>query len=966
MASWNRYPPRPRVTAYRSGALLVVLLAWALLLFRLNQVPPGFQHDQTFFSADALAIGPGNYPVYFPENFGRDPLGIYAAALMLRLTGGPTVWAVRLATVFAGVIGLALTLSLARRYLSPAAALLAGALMAGSYWFLFAARLGLEPALLIPLATAAIYFLHRGLSRRRWRDFVVAGLAGGVAIYSYLASRMLYLLVALLLAYELVSWLVPRLSRRSAPPTCWRHTAIPGLLVTLALMILVGGPFLLYLQSRPAVADQRLGELAGPITAALQGDLMPLALNVSDTMLALVWRGSGAIPYHYNPPYRPVLQPLLAVFFVLGLGWTLWRWRQRTEFLLLAALFVALLPSFITSADAITMRGVIALPLIFIITARGLEQAAAFVARLARGGPQAPGRRFLPALAALLALLLVGWHVVESSYAYHVTWAEAAPTQLIYNADLRAAAAYLDAHPTDEPVFIASDQLLDLDRRTYQIYAPRQPDVSWFPAEGSLPLPASGTALYFLPAAATPGGPAASLLAPARRDGFTLPNLVGQATASQGFRIEAQDLERVLAAADVEAVPGDLVYGDALRLNAAGVWAHDGRTDLVTRWTVLGPWPHPTPPGLPPQPIKLSAAVVEQAGYKWVQVDEPAGMPFTFWQPGQVYVEVTPLALPGDLPPGAYPVHLALYDDVGGTVAVRDGQAQLATPPAVAMVEAGPAIALGPVPEPPYPVEQPSEAAPLRVLGKWEPVAQLIAGVPQDVHLSWQAAESIPTGDLRFRWRAITPDGSEAFVQESGPLTSLPATWPAGQVYRLTHRLAPPAALPSSGHVQLEVCALAATAPIGCAAVGQTELVDQPPLLALPAPPAYPVDAAWDGVLRLAGYDLADEGGAIGLTLTWQVLQAPEMALKRFVHARDGSGQIIVQADATPANGAIPMPAWRPGEFVVDQVRLEAADRAALQSLCLGLYDPGTGARLPVQLPDGQAPADRQLCITLP
>lgn len=956
---------RPRGAAYRLGALLVLLLAWGLLLFRLNQVPPGFQHDQTFFTADALAIGPGNYPIYFPENFGRDPLGIYAASLMLHLVDGHYVWSLRFTSVMAGMVGLALSLNLARRYLSPAATLLAGALMAGSYWFLFTSRLGLEPALLIPLATAAIYFLHRGLSQGRWRDFVLAGLAGGLAIYSYLASRMLYLLVGLLLAYELGGWVLRRLRGRGDPSIAWRQTALPGLLVTLVVMILVGGPFLLYLQTRPSVADQRLGELAGPVVAALQGDLGPLWLNVSDTLLALVWRGSGAIPYHYNPPYRPVLQPLLAAFFLLGLGWTLWRWRQRTEFLLLAALSVALLPSLITSADAIYMRGVIALPLIFIITARGMEQAAAWLARLARQWPQVAGL-LRPGLIAVLALGLVAWHVVESSYAYHITWGEAGPTQLIYNADLRAAAAYLDAHPTDEPVFIASDRLLDLDSRTYQLYEPRRPDVSWFPADQSLPLPASGSALYFLPNAASPGGPSESLLAQARRDAFTLPDPSGQVAVSQGFRIDAEDLEKVLAAANVQPVAGDLVFGDALRLDAAGVRQHDGTAELVTRWTVLGSWPHPTPPGLPPQPIKLSAAVVDRAGYKWAQVDEPAGMPFTYWRPGDVYVETTPLPLPADLPPGDYAVHLALYDDVGGTVAIRDGEVVRATPPEVGTVQAGAAVATEPAPEPPYPLEQPAEATPLRLLGKWEPVDQLVAGVPQDVHLSWQATEPIPTGDLGFRWRGVALDGSVTFEQEAGPLASLPPTWPAGQVYRLTHRLAPDLAQPAPAPVQLEICAWGGAKALGCSVVGQVEVIDQPPLLALPAPPRHPVDADWDGFLRLAGYDLAEQAGQAELTLYWQAVQPPEVALKRFVHARDAGGQIIVQADAVPQNGAIPMPAWRPGEYVVDQVELATADPAAIQSLCLGLYDPDTGARLPVLLPDGRVPEDRQLCITLP
>ena len=82
------------------------------------------------------------------------------------------------------------------------------------------------------------------------------------------------------------------------------------------------------------------------------------------------------MPYHYNVPGRPVLQPLLALFFLAGLVVTLLRAR-RHRISLLAALFVGLLPDFATGADALHMRGVIALPLIFILTAQGFGKAVA-------------------------------------------------------------------------------------------------------------------------------------------------------------------------------------------------------------------------------------------------------------------------------------------------------------------------------------------------------------------------------------------------------------------------------------------------------------------------------------------------------------------------------------------------------------------------------------------------------------
>ena len=101
------------------------------------------------------------------------------------------------------------------------------------------------------------------------------------------------------------------------------------------------------------------------------------------------------------------------------------------------------------------------------------------------------------------------------------------------------------------------------------------------------------------------------------------------------------------------------------------------------------------------------------------------------------------------------------------------------------------------------------------------------------------------------------------------------------------------------------------------------------------------------------------------LSLTWLVQAAPSAPLKRFVHAAGTQGQIVAQADAVPANGAIPMPYWRAGEYVVDRVELPVGAQAGVKTLCVGWYQPETGDRLLVRLPNGETPADRQLCLPM-
>ena len=196
----------------------------------------------------------------------------------------------------------------------------------------------------------------------------------------------------------------------------------------------------------------------------------------------------------------------------------------------------------------------------------------------------------------------------------------------------------------------------------------------------------------------------------------------------------------------------------------------------------------------------------------------------------------------------------------------------------------------------------------LRLLGQWEPIDFLVAGVPTDVHLSWQATQPITARDLHFRLQAKSSDDTVFWTQNAEPLNPPPAHWPASQSYRLTHPLQPKALPEGVESAVLEICATEGETELACGIIGQPKIADQPPVFELAAPPQHLSGANWDDRLTLAGYDLAQNGQKIVISLAWRVQAAPDRPLKRFVHAAGPQGQIVAQADAIPANGAIRCP----------------------------------------------------------
>jgi hypothetical protein len=947
----------------------LLLAAWAMLLHRLDAVPPGFQHDQMFNTFDALEALSGRLRLYYPANFGREPLGIYFGALGLGIAEGHHVWGLRFGTVIAGMLALAATFSLAMRYLSAWGSLLAAGLLAGSFWFVFTARLGLEPMLVVPLAASAFYLMHRGLFRSATRDLALAGVPAAAGVYTYLAGRVLYLLAPMLLLHEVcAAWLVGRRDGKVAAQEHWRN--VRGLALSSAVMLALTLPILWYVRTSATLADQRLGELGGPLLAALQGDFSPVASKALEAALALMWSGSTAIPYHYNIPGRPVMQPLLALLFLLGLASTVWYWirppqhvARSGEFLLLVGLALGIMPVVLTGADALHMRGVVALPLLFLLAARGAEGIAHLCARLLvrQLGRVPPKAQWLAV--GLGAVLVVSQWIVNGQ-AYFEQWASAEPTQRIYNADFRAAAAYLSRNPSVEPAFIGTDRQLDLDQRTYFLYGPARSDARWFYLPANPPVPREGAARYLLPGE-TDLPPVLALLEPRATTHETLPGPDGEHDLLRALRVDAAAVAALLAESGARPLEEILTYGDALRLITAGIQDRGQHLDLITEWETTGPWPFEPPPGEAPTPPKLAVSLYDDAGYRWAQADVAAGIPYRTWQTGDRLLETLELPIPGDIPPGHYAVRLAVYDDRGGTLPARTNGGGAAGDGAIGSITLAPGPSRGVTGTAPYPIEA-GEVGALRPLGRWEPLEALTAGIPTDLHVSWAAGnDGLAARGLHFTLRATDSDGNLLWEQAADPLAPLPEAWPAGQVYRLTHRLLPQTPQPGEVDAILELCAERDGEPISCAVVGTPRVVNAPPVTALSAPPQVASGATWSSGLTLAGYDLARAGEQQIVTFYWLVGRAQPAALARFVHGVDGSGSIVAQADATPDNGGLPMTVWRVGEYVADAVPLSIPAGADVAELRVGWYDPRTGARIPATGPDGAPLSDDYLPLSL-
>jgi len=343
---------------------IITMLAGALRLYAIGSLPPGLYHDEAYHGLDALGVLAGHRPLYFQANNGREPLFIYLVAVSVALLGR-TPMAVRLPSALLGLLTVPASFLMARAMFGRRVGLLVAFVTATTFWHLNLSRVGFR-AVALPLFIAlALWQLWRGLKEGRRGPFLLAGAFYGLSFYTYLAAR--FTLFALLLFFAYLAW-------RHKDLLSW-----PGVLAFVLVALLVASPLGIYALTHPHSFFGRLTQVSILNPAINQGDLPGTLARHIVGALGMFLRRGDFIPRH-NLPYRPVFDPLMGLFFSLGLVISVIEARRRAEHaFVLLWLVVMLLPTILAEDCPHFLRGVGILPVVFVLPALGLEAAWAFL-----------------------------------------------------------------------------------------------------------------------------------------------------------------------------------------------------------------------------------------------------------------------------------------------------------------------------------------------------------------------------------------------------------------------------------------------------------------------------------------------------------------------------------------------------------------------------------------------------------
>ena len=310
--------------------MVILLVAVWLRVYRINEMPPGIFIDETNAALDGLRILEGRADSPFGTGWFETPNGfVYLQTLFFRLFG-TTFLAIKLQSLLPGILTVLAVFLLARELLGSTHALFAAAFLAFNRWHVNMSRWGWNEVYPPLMQLLALFFIERASRRRSLGDWAMAGFLLGLGMYTYLAMRLVVLAIAMYLGYRV-------LVQRGFLRRNWQ-----GLILMAVLYAMTLAPLSFTYAKHPFTFLNRSEQVSilNDIEAA-RGDLQPLWESASRHAQMFLVAGDRN-PRHNLAP-EPMLDPVTGAFFLLGLVWAVWRWRDHRHGLLVIWMAVILL-----------------------------------------------------------------------------------------------------------------------------------------------------------------------------------------------------------------------------------------------------------------------------------------------------------------------------------------------------------------------------------------------------------------------------------------------------------------------------------------------------------------------------------------------------------------------------------------------------------------------------------------------
>lgn len=346
---------------------ILLIIACSVIFYQFNIIPHHLDFDEVDFARLALSLDRGPYTPFSPRATGHATLYFYIILLSFKLFG-VTAFALRFPSAFFGVLNILVFYAL-MRLVNKKYAFAASILFATMRWYFSFARFAYEATFLLFLELASVYFLFRFFQKQKTANAVLFSLFTGLAFNSYTPGRIFFIAPFLLL----VSLTVRGLIKKSN-----------ALIIAIVIFFITVLPLLSYLGTH---IDPRLHQqfyLSNP-RISLQQKIKYFKDGAVSTALMFINRGD--FNGRHNYPGKAAINPLLALFFIIGLFSAMKNFRSISHQFFLLYFFVALVPTLLSypHENPHMLRTFGAIPSVLYFISVGLNLMVSWIVRLPYG-----------------------------------------------------------------------------------------------------------------------------------------------------------------------------------------------------------------------------------------------------------------------------------------------------------------------------------------------------------------------------------------------------------------------------------------------------------------------------------------------------------------------------------------------------------------------------------------------------
>ena len=314
------------------GAILLV--AAAVRLYNLEEVPAGFWHDEahTLAIARGYATDPGSIPVYEPSAH-RPSLFIMIVAALVKLAG-ISVTVPRIVAALFGLMGIVVIFLLARHILGEAGGLIAAFLAAFMRWDINFSRIAFDATAGVMFAALTGWMTFRATRTGKHSDYALAGVCLGLGTWFYIANQLFFIVAGFTLLHHLIV---------GRPPL---RRFIMSAAIMMLVALFVTAPLVQFAINDPDTFFERSRQVSlFSITHREEW-----ASQIVDGLRKhiLMFNREGDPNPRHNLPHAPMLDYFTGAMLALGFLFALTQWRNTALFALPVWALLMVLPGVLT------------------------------------------------------------------------------------------------------------------------------------------------------------------------------------------------------------------------------------------------------------------------------------------------------------------------------------------------------------------------------------------------------------------------------------------------------------------------------------------------------------------------------------------------------------------------------------------------------------------------------------------